>query len=169
LAEFFSIHQIVWIVLYSILIHIFPSYVKSILVVDNQKLQYEAQQSPINTQDSQNDAMLFVEMSLFLISWNFPSLAFWMMSFFLFQSVSPMFTFQNLFVGLKFILSDSDSKVMFIYLCINLVFMFVEFFYGIFSNSLGLISDSIHMLFDSSALAIGLYGAYMSKVICLIM
>ena len=41
--------------------------------------------------------------------------------------------------------------------------MFVELFYGILSNSLGLISDSIHMLFDSGALAIGLYGSYMSK------
>jgi zinc transporter 5/7 len=44
-----------------------------------------------------------------------------------------------------------------------LIFMVVELFYGLMANSLGLISDSIHMLFDCGALAIGLYGAYMSK------
>ena len=42
--------------------------------------------------------------------------------------------------------------------------MFVELIYGILSNSLSLISDSAHMLFDSSALAIGLYAAFMSKM-----
>ncbi len=42
--------------------------------------------------------------------------------------------------------------------------MFVELIYGIISNSLSLISDSAHMLFDSSALAIGLYASFMSKM-----
>jgi zinc transporter 5/7 len=42
--------------------------------------------------------------------------------------------------------------------------MFVELIYGLLSNSLSLISDSAHMLFDSSALAIGLYASFMSKM-----
>lgn len=42
--------------------------------------------------------------------------------------------------------------------------MFVELIYGYISNSLSLISDSAHMLFDSSALAIGLYASFMSKL-----
>ena len=41
--------------------------------------------------------------------------------------------------------------------------MFVELLYGYFSNSLGLISDAGHMLFDCTALAIGLYASYISK------
>jgi zinc transporter 5/7 len=43
--------------------------------------------------------------------------------------------------------------------------MFIELIYGFISNSLGLISDSAHMLFDSMALGIGLYASYMSKLI----
>lgn len=46
----------------------------------------------------------------------------------------------------------------------NFTFMFVELIYGIISNSLSLIGDSAHMLFDSSALAIGLYASFMSKL-----
>lgn len=42
--------------------------------------------------------------------------------------------------------------------------MFVEALYGYWSNSLGLISDSIHMCFDCTALAIGLYASYVSKL-----
>ena len=35
------------------------------------------------------------------------------------------------------------------------MFMFVEALYGWLTNSLGLISDAAHMLFDSTALIIG--------------
>jgi solute carrier family 30 (zinc transporter), member 5/7 len=42
--------------------------------------------------------------------------------------------------------------------------MFIELIYGILSNSLSLISDSAHMFFDSSALAIGLYASFISKL-----
>lgn len=69
----------------------------------------------------------------------------------------------NPYQSIKFILHNSESRVMFIFLIINLLFMFVELIYGIISNSLGLISDSIHMLFDCTALIIGIYGSYMSK------
>eukprot|EP01097_Dermamoeba_algensis_P009563 TRINITY_DN676_c0_g1_i1.p1 TRINITY_DN676_c0_g1~~TRINITY_DN676_c0_g1_i1.p1 ORF type:complete len:449 (-),score=77.47 TRINITY_DN676_c0_g1_i1:111-1457(-) len=43
------------------------------------------------------------------------------------------------------------------------MFMFVELVYGLYSNSLGLISDAFHMLFDCTALAIGLWAAVIAK------
>lgn len=62
------------------------------------------------------------------------------------------------------ILAHKDSQRLSLFLLINLVFMFVEAIYGYMSNSLGLISDSIHMAFDCTALAIGLYASYISKL-----
>ena len=53
------------------------------------------------------------------------------------------------------ILCDKNSRSIFIFLCINLSFAFVELFYGFYSNSLGLISDSFHMFFDCTALFAG--------------
>ena len=58
---------------------------------------------------------------------------------------------------------EDTSRKIFIFLCANLLFMLVEFSYGIFSNSLGLISDAFHMLFDSFALAVGLAASVISK------
>lgn len=43
------------------------------------------------------------------------------------------------------------------------MFTFVELVYGVWTNSLGLISDGFHMLFDCSALVMGLYAAVMSR------
>jgi zinc transporter 5/7 len=65
--------------------------------------------------------------------------------------------------SLKQILSNSDSRNIFLFLCVNLAFMFVEMLYGVWSNSLGLISDACHMLFDCVALAIGLLAAVIAK------
>jgi zinc transporter 5/7 len=42
--------------------------------------------------------------------------------------------------------------------------MFVEFIYGYLSNCLGLITDSFHMLFDCTALLIGLIASYVAKM-----
>ena len=50
-----------------------------------------------------------------------------------------------------------------VFFSINFVFMFVELVYGYFSNSLGLMSDAFHMLFDCMALLIGLVAAYISS------
>ncbi|KAJ2089978.1 hypothetical protein GGI09_006203 [Coemansia sp. S100] len=61
------------------------------------------------------------------------------------------------------IMSDSESRSIFAFLLLNLSYMFVQIVYGYLSNSLGLISDAIHMLFDCMALAIGLIAAVMSK------
>lgn len=41
--------------------------------------------------------------------------------------------------------------------------MLVQFFYGFATGSLGLLTDSIHMLFDCAGLAVGLAAAVMSK------
>ena len=42
-------------------------------------------------------------------------------------------------------------------------FTFIELFYGMWTNSLGLISDGFHMLFDCTALMMGLYASLMSR------
>lgn len=39
----------------------------------------------------------------------------------------------------------------------------MELFYGVWTNSLGLISDGFHMLFDCSALVMGLFAALMTR------
>eukprot|EP01135_Chromosphaera_perkinsii_P007644 Nk52_evm100s914 gene=Nk52_evmTU100s914 len=61
------------------------------------------------------------------------------------------------------ILGNYDSRQIFYFLCINLSFMFVEFIYGYLTNSLGLMSDAFHMLFDCVALAVGLFASVISK------
>ncbi len=63
---------------------------------------------------------------------------------------------------LRHIFREKKTQRIFIFLVINLVFTFVEFVVGIISNSLGLISDAGHMMFDCSALGIGLFAAYVS-------
>nr|XP_006818948.1 PREDICTED: zinc transporter 5-like [Saccoglossus kowalevskii] len=55
---------------------------------------------------------------------------------------------------LRQVLAEYDSRQIFYFLCINLMFTFVELTYGVWTNSLGLISDGFHMLFDCTALNI---------------
>jgi len=43
---------------------------------------------------------------------------------------------------------------------INILCMLLELVYGLISNSIGLISDAAHMLFDSTALGVGIYASY---------
>uniref|UniRef100_A0A914XFY1 Proton-coupled zinc antiporter SLC30A5 n=1 Tax=Plectus sambesii TaxID=2011161 RepID=A0A914XFY1_9BILA len=64
---------------------------------------------------------------------------------------------------LREILANSDSRRIFFFLCANLMFCGVEFLYGFWTNSLGLISDGFHMLFDCSALVMGLVASVMSR------
>lgn len=56
------------------------------------------------------------------------------------------------------------TKRILIFLVINLSFFFVELIYGYRSNSLGLISDAFHMLFDCAALFMGLVAAYIAQL-----
>ncbi|MQL98355.1 hypothetical protein Taro_031057 [Colocasia esculenta] len=62
------------------------------------------------------------------------------------------------------ILSERKSRKIALFLLINTAYMVVEFVAGFVSNSLGLISDACHMLFDCAALAIGLYASYISRL-----
>jgi zinc transporter 5/7 len=64
---------------------------------------------------------------------------------------------------LKTIWDSADSRKIFLFLMVNLSFMFVELVYGFWTNSLGLISDAFHMLFDCTALGIGLYASVIAK------
>ncbi|XP_071844901.1 proton-coupled zinc antiporter SLC30A5-like isoform X2 [Apostichopus japonicus] len=63
---------------------------------------------------------------------------------------------------LRQILEEYDSRQIFYFLCINMAFTFVELIYGVWTNSLGLISDGFHMMFDCTALVFGLTAAVMS-------
>lgn len=63
----------------------------------------------------------------------------------------------------RLIFSDNNSRNLFCFLCLNLSFAFVELFYGMWTNSLGLISDSFHMFFDCSALIAGLVASVITK------
>jgi len=59
---------------------------------------------------------------------------------------------------------DKDARKLCILLMINLVVTVLEVVYGFISNSIGLISDAAHMLFDSTALAVGIYASYKAKL-----
>ena len=56
---------------------------------------------------------------------------------------------------IQFIKDDKDAKKIILLLIFNLSFTVTEFLYGFWANSLSLITDSAHMLFDSASLAIG--------------
>eukprot|EP01133_Synstelium_polycarpum_P009152 gene9152-10737_t len=60
------------------------------------------------------------------------------------------------------ILEKPTSRRIFTFLIVNLMFMFVEMTYGIWTNSLGLITDACHMLFDATALFIALFAEVIS-------
>ncbi|KLT41244.1 cation efflux protein [Cutaneotrichosporon oleaginosum] len=51
------------------------------------------------------------------------------------------------------------SRRIFGFLCLNLAYMGVQMGYGIATNSLGLISDAIHMLFDCLGIGVGLWAS----------
>ncbi|KAK3747567.1 hypothetical protein QZH41_015795, partial [Actinostola sp. cb2023] len=69
----------------------------------------------------------------------------------------------RVFEWIKAILSSSTSRNLFFFLILNLSFAFVELTYGIWTNSLGLISDSFHMFFDCTALLAGLIATVISR------
>ena len=61
------------------------------------------------------------------------------------------------------ILSEETTRNLFFFLLLNLSFAFVELFYGMWTNSLGLISDAFHMFFDCTALLAGLIAAIVAR------
>ncbi|XP_078656901.1 zinc transporter 7-B-like [Branchiostoma floridae x Branchiostoma belcheri] len=64
---------------------------------------------------------------------------------------------------IRAIFSDPTSRNLFAFLTLNLSFAIVELLYGIWTNSLGLISDSFHMFFDCTALLAGLAASVVSR------
>jgi len=58
--------------------------------------------------------------------------------------------------------SDRNARKVAIFLGMNATFMLAEMGYGWWTNSLGLISDAFHMLFDCMALCLSLYASFMS-------
>lgn len=70
---------------------------------------------------------------------------------------------QNVHFFVAAILASKDSRQIFYFLLLNLSYMFVQLTYGFWTNSLGLISDAIHMFFDCVALGVGLFAAVTSK------
>ncbi|ETK94496.1 hypothetical protein L917_02372 [Phytophthora nicotianae] len=56
------------------------------------------------------------------------------------------------------------SRQMLIFLSVNVAFMFVELAVGLYTNSLGLMGDAGHMLFDNGALVIGLVASYIGQL-----
>ncbi|CAB0001555.1 unnamed protein product [Nesidiocoris tenuis] len=65
--------------------------------------------------------------------------------------------------SLRPIFSNRNSRDIFLFLLLNLSFAFVELIYGVWTNSLGLISDSFHMLFDCTGLLAGLAASVISR------
>ncbi|XP_041358686.1 zinc transporter 7-like [Gigantopelta aegis] len=70
---------------------------------------------------------------------------------------------EALFAWLRLIFSEKTSRRLFGFLLLNLSFAFVELLYGVWTNSLGLISDSFHMFFDCTALLAGLVASVISR------
>ena len=66
-------------------------------------------------------------------------------------------------IGCRLILTDRDTRNLFCFLIVNLSFAVVELVYGIWTNSLGLISDSFHMFFDCTALVTGLIASLITR------
>ncbi|ESO13116.1 hypothetical protein HELRODRAFT_62861 [Helobdella robusta] len=64
---------------------------------------------------------------------------------------------------IRLIFSDAGSRNLFLFLLLNLSMAFVELMYGIWTNSLGLISDSFHMFFDCTALLAGLAASLIAR------
>lgn len=65
--------------------------------------------------------------------------------------------------ALRAVVSDSNARNLMGFLVLNFVFAFVELAYGMWTNSLGLISDSFHMFFDCTGLVAGLAAQVVSR------
>ncbi|KAN0037883.1 hypothetical protein ACTA71_000054 [Dictyostelium dimigraforme] len=76
---------------------------------------------------------------------------------------NAIYYFEILKDVLRQIIDKPTSRRIFTFLVINLMFMFVEMAYGIWTNSLGLITDACHMFFDATALFIALVAEVISQ------
>lgn len=101
----------------------------------------------------------------FLLWISFRELGSSSLSYFELGSSDPSESLYSMIMNpIRHILSERKSRKIALFLLINTAYMVVEFVAGFMSNSLGLISDACHMLFDCAALAIGLYASYISRL-----
>ena len=70
--------------------------------------------------------------------------------------VSTPFIYLNYWI-IFFDNSPASSRNLLGFLVLNLTFAFVELIYGVWTNSLGLISDSFHMFFDCTGKYMWMY------------
>lgn len=63
---------------------------------------------------------------------------------------------------MKTILANPESRKIFYFLMLNMSYMGIQMLYGVWTNSLGLISDAIHMAFDCMAIGVGLFASIMA-------
>jgi len=70
---------------------------------------------------------------------------------------------EKIMTWIRLIISDPNSRNLLGFLLLNLTFAFVELIYGVWTNSLGLISDSFHMFFDCTGLMAGLVATVITK------
>ncbi|KAL5601045.1 hypothetical protein BROUX41_005874 [Berkeleyomyces rouxiae] len=64
---------------------------------------------------------------------------------------------------LNAIMIEKDSRRILYYMLLNVSFMMVQAFYGYVTDSLGLLSDTVHMFFDCMALLVGLVASVLGK------
>ncbi|XP_025207478.1 zinc transporter 7 [Melanaphis sacchari] len=76
---------------------------------------------------------------------------------------SPTSLLTKLKGAVRSVVSDSNARNLMGFLALNFVFAFVELAYGMWTNSLGLISDSFHMFFDCTGLVAGLAAQVVSR------
>ena len=72
-------------------------------------------------------------------------------------------SFNKIQIAFFEIWNNPQSRNMSIFLCINSLFMLLELFVGWRSNSLSLLSDAGHMMFDNCALTIGILADHIGK------
>lgn len=137
----------------------------------------------VNPRDSEKEFLITFVCTIFLELVYFPELSLWgllISGFLLWVAIRQLNWAYSKFVKLgaessetissmvmrpiRHVLSERKSRKIALFLLINTGYMVVEFVVGFMSNSLGLISDACHMLFDCAALAIGLYASYISRL-----
>lgn len=137
----------------------------------------------VNSKDFQREFLVTFACTIVLELFYFPELSLWglllcgLLLYFGVRELDPIYSnyhelglessepFSALIMKpIRHILSERKSRKIALFLLINTGYMVVEFVAGFMSNSLGLISDACHMLFDCAALAIGLYASYISRL-----
>ncbi|TKY59862.1 Metal tolerance protein 12 [Spatholobus suberectus] len=126
--------------------------------------------------DSQREFLVTFVCTLVLELFYFPQLSLWglllcgLLLYVGVRDLDPLHSNEEEFLSdmimkpIRHVLSERKSRKIALFLLINTGYMVVEFAAGFMSNSLGLISDACHMLFDCAALAIGLYASYISRL-----